>query len=120
MYVAKSGALKAKKGIWEDGQRIMWIDDPDTIQQIESGSLDYRSLMKNEENQNKPHVSDRANLFAKPEYLDDRIRNIEAGMKSKKEQHMKDVEYLNQKIQDVRSLQEDFNEQQARIKQSMK
>jgi hypothetical protein len=27
VFIAKSGAMKTKKGLWEDGQRIMWLDD---------------------------------------------------------------------------------------------
>ena len=53
----KSGQMKTKKGIWEDGKRIMWLENPDVIQKIESKQIDYRTFMQQLENQSRPHVS---------------------------------------------------------------
>ena len=48
--IAKSGRKKVKKGIWEEGQRVMWIDSVDVVAKIEAKEVDYRSFMKNPEN----------------------------------------------------------------------
>lgn len=47
-FIAKTGVMKQKKGIWEDGQRIMWLDNQTLISKIDSGELDYRTLMNKE------------------------------------------------------------------------
>ena len=61
--VDKTNLMKAKKGLWEDGKRIMWLDSPGMAVKIESGELDYRSLMQMEENKLRVHVSEFANKF---------------------------------------------------------
>lgn len=33
----KSHNTKQKKGLWEDGKRIMWFDNPTTVEKLEQG-----------------------------------------------------------------------------------
>ena len=42
--------MKSKKGIWEDGKRIMWLENDVMISKIENGTLDFRTLMITDEN----------------------------------------------------------------------
>ena len=43
------------------------------IAKIETGDIDFRSLMQNEENKTKAMVSPCANQFSKPAYLEPRF-----------------------------------------------
>ena len=78
----KQQVTKVKKGIWEDGKRIMWIENQAMAQKIESGEIDFRSLMQNPENKTKALVSDQANQFSKPSYLDKKFIDIITEVKS--------------------------------------
>jgi hypothetical protein len=62
-----------KKGIWEEGKRIMWLEDRELIASIENGEIDFRSYMNIEENKHKQLISNLAHSFKKPDYLQEKL-----------------------------------------------
>jgi hypothetical protein len=81
-----------KKGIWEDGKRIMWIDSDELVRKIQNKEIDYRQFMEVSENQSRPHVSDSSHFFAKPVSLETRIAKIISDFKISSERHSKSKE----------------------------
>ena len=46
MFLANSDKKKCKRGLWEEGQRVMWLDEEILLAKVESKQLDLRSLFK--------------------------------------------------------------------------
>ena len=63
------------------------------ISKIESGEIDFRSLMENSENKSKVLVSDQARFFSKPAYLEEKFLKIINEVKTYNERLNKDREY---------------------------
>ena len=50
LYVdSKTGNIKAKRGLWEDGKRIRWLDSENSRGQIEE-IVEYRTMFTQERN----------------------------------------------------------------------
>lgn len=63
------------------------------VSKIESGVIDFRSLMQNPENKSKALVSDQARIFSKPAYLEEKFLRIINEIKTYNERLHKDREF---------------------------
>ena len=79
----------------------MWLDK-NIIKKIENEEIDYRSLMNNEENRSKPHISLFAKKFTCPPNFDQTFAKIKQEIIVNQEKYQKNKEYYVTKIESIR------------------
>ena len=69
--------MKCKKGLWEEGKRIMWFEDQAKIEQIQNGEVDFREHFQSLQNQERPILSKFSSKFVPPPDLDLRLKRVD-------------------------------------------
>ena len=80
----------------------MWLENQALIKRLETGEIDYRTLMQNNDNKTKTYVCETSNKFDKPDYLEERIKEVLDRIKVQSERSQKDKEYFMAKVQDTK------------------